>query len=204
MAKFANASPLGLMAFAVTTFVNSLHNAGIGLPHGSPKAAVTGLALFYGGFAQILAGMWDFANGNTLGATAFTSFGAFWMSHAAMEIPAFGIIDSFASNDNQTKNVSMGIYMLSWTILAFILLVASLRTSLVMAVVFTVLEVTLIFLTIGEWTGSKACITTGGVLGLILSLLAFYLAATHLINKKSGFVDLYDRSLMKETEEDKE
>ncbi|OMJ19362.1 Ammonia transport outward protein 2 [Smittium culicis] len=201
MAKFANASPLGLTAFAVTTFVNSMHNAGIGLPYGSPKAVLTGLAFFYGGFAQILAGMWDFANGNTLGATAFTSFGAFWMAHAAMDIPAFGVTDGFAKNNNLTKNQSMGIYNLSWTILTFILLIASLRTSLVMAVIFTVLEVTLIFLTIGEWTGSKACITTGGVLGIILSLLAFYLAATHLINKKTGFIDLYDRNLMKETED---
>src|ERR671919_85928 len=79
----ANPGPLGLAAFALTTFVLSMFNAGLVSSGGEP--IVFGLALAYGGLAQLLAGMWEFRTGNTFGATAFTSFGAFWLSFWAFE-----------------------------------------------------------------------------------------------------------------------
>src|SRR5919199_5489727 len=78
MPVIANPAPLGLAGFALTTFVLSLFNAGVLDEAGEP--VVLGLALAYGGGAQLLAGMWEFRTGNTFGATAFTSYGAFWLS----------------------------------------------------------------------------------------------------------------------------
>src|SRR5208283_3283707 len=83
----ANPAPLGLCGFAMTTFVLSAANAHLY----SGETVVLGLAFFYGGLAQLLAGMWEFKTGNTFGATAFTSYGAFWISLAAISIPWFNI-----------------------------------------------------------------------------------------------------------------
>src|SRR5438477_10072751 len=74
----ADPGPLGLAGFAGTTFFLSVVNTNMLGP--SVQSVVLGLALFYGGLAQLLAGMWEFVKGNTFGAVAFTSFGAFWMS----------------------------------------------------------------------------------------------------------------------------
>src|SRR5690349_6044975 len=81
--KIADPGPLGLAAFALTTFVLSMYNAGIMDAKGEP--IVFGLAFAYGGLAQLLAGMWEFRTGNTFGAVAFTSYGAFWISFWAFE-----------------------------------------------------------------------------------------------------------------------
>src|SRR5881409_91652 len=78
----ADPGPLGLATFALTTFVLSMFNAGLVGKGGEP--VVLGLALAYGGLAQLLAGMWEFRTGNTFGATAFTSYGAFWLSFWAL------------------------------------------------------------------------------------------------------------------------
>ncbi|MCO5561976.1 hypothetical protein L7F22_015602 [Adiantum nelumboides] len=94
----ANPGPLGLGAFALTTFVLSCYDARIfGVSTTDPVNVITGLALFYGGLAQILAGMWEFAVGNTFGATAFTSYGAFWLSFATFLIPSFGVGTAYAA-----------------------------------------------------------------------------------------------------------
>src|SRR4051812_49511812 len=77
-------APLGLAAFALTTFVLSMFNSGLVSEKGVP--VVLGLALAYGGLAQLLAGMWEFRTGNTFGAVAFTSYGAFWLSFWAFEV----------------------------------------------------------------------------------------------------------------------
>ena len=86
----ANPAPLGLCGFALTTFVLSSINAGW-FPAGA-TTIIIGLALFYGGLAQLLAGMWEFKAGNTFGATAFTSYGAFWLSLGVVFVPGSGIL----------------------------------------------------------------------------------------------------------------
>ncbi|HET9981876.1 MAG TPA: acetate uptake transporter, partial [Ktedonobacterales bacterium] len=89
-ALLADPAPLGLMGFGLTTFVLSLVNAGVLKGAGDIKVVI-GLAVFYGGLAQLLAGMWEFRNGNTFGAAAFSSYGAFWLSFVALLIPGFGV-----------------------------------------------------------------------------------------------------------------
>src|SRR6266700_3305903 len=119
----ANPAPLGLCGFALTTFVLSSINAGWFPDKGTN--IVVGLALFYGGLAQLLAGMCEFKTGNTLGATAFTSYGAFWLSFAAIFIPGTGILAALTQSG--TLHSALGIYLLAWGIFTFLLCLVSLR-----------------------------------------------------------------------------
>src|SRR3954465_10186534 len=117
----ADPAPLGLAAFAMTTFVLSFFNAGIVNATGEP--VVLGLALAYGGAAQVLAGMWEFRNNNTFGATAFTSYGAFWIS--------FFILEQFEGSKIPAANLgaAVGLYLIAWGIFTTYMWVASFRVS---------------------------------------------------------------------------
>src|SRR6266516_2475627 len=114
-AAVANPAPLGLSAFALTTFVLSSANASLF----TGDKIVIGLALFYGGIAQLLAGMWEFRTGNTFGATAFSSFGAFWLA-----------VGYSLQNNLIPNNTAFGYFLLGWTIFTAWMFLASLRTNL--------------------------------------------------------------------------
>ncbi|GME80302.1 unnamed protein product [Ambrosiozyma monospora] len=115
--KFANPAPLGLSAFALTTFCLSLINAGaMGV---SNHNVVLGLAMFYGGLIQLLAGMWEMSVENTFGALALSSYGGFWMSFGAISIPWFNIAASY--EDPVELENALGFYLLGWTIFTFLL-----------------------------------------------------------------------------------
>src|SRR5450432_1312436 len=128
--KIADPGPLGLAAFALTTVVLSMFNAHLVRASGEP--IVFGLALFYGGIAQVLAGMWEFRTGNTFGAVAFTSFGAFWLS--------FWALVTFHAADVTSHAVSL--FLWGWAIFTIYMCVAALRTSAAVLVVFVLLSVT--------------------------------------------------------------
>jgi uncharacterized protein len=176
-AGFADPGPLGLAAFAATTFFLSTVNAGL-LPK-SVEAGVFGLAFFYGGIAQLLAGMWEFVKGNTFGALAFTSYGAFWLS--------FWYLVSHLSSDlgkasAADVNKAVGTYLLVWTIFTAYMLIASMRTSGVLMAVFLVLTLTFLFLCIGAYSASTGMTRVGGWLGLITSLVAWYASFAGVFN----------------------
>jgi succinate-acetate transporter protein len=163
----ADPGPLGLAAFALTTFVLSCFNSGIVDRKG--EAAVLGLALAYGGVAQLLAGMWEFRSGNTFGALAFTSFGAFWIS--------FWWLISFGG---AVTHGGVATFLLGWTIFTAYMTVAATRTSGAVLAVFVALTLTFLFLFLGEAT-AKASATGldgltkfGGWLGLLTAVLAWY------------------------------
>src|SRR4051794_25218152 len=122
----ADPGPLGLAAFALTTFVLSMVNAD--LVGSKSEPIVFGLALAYGGLAQLLAGMWEFRAGNTFGATAFTSYGAFWLSFwAYVQFFASGVAEKDAGH-------AVGLYLIAWGIFTAYMFVASLRTTVAVAV----------------------------------------------------------------------
>jgi succinate-acetate transporter protein len=162
----ADPGPLGLAGFAMTTFVLSVFNAGI-LSH-ALEASVLPLALFYGGGAQFVAGMWEFRKGNTFGALAFSSFGAFWLSfwyyvsHVAATLPA------------ADAHKATGLFLLSWAIFTAYMTIASLRTSGAVAAVFIPLTLTFVFLAIGAFGNASGMTKVGGYLGLLTALLAWY------------------------------
>jgi succinate-acetate transporter protein len=169
-----NPAPLGLSAFALTTFVLSAANAQLF----TGAEIVIGLALFYGGLAQLLAGMWEFRSGNTFGATAFTSYGAFWLAVAAM------LQLKIIPNDT-----AFGFFFLGWTIFTAMLFVATLKSNLALMGVFFFLFLTFLALTIGTLGGVAAFIVIGGWLGIITALVAWYTALAGLLTTvKTSFL----------------
>src|SRR6266487_578247 len=156
-ASIADPAPLGLAGFALTTFVLSMFNAGLVSKAGEP--VVLGLALAYGGGAQLLAGMWEFRKGNTFGATAFSSYGAFWISYWAY-------VTFFAKDVPAAQAGSAaGLFLIAWGIFTTYMWLASLRTTAAVSLVFLLLAVTFIVLGIGEAGGNISVVKLGGWLG---------------------------------------
>jgi succinate-acetate transporter protein len=176
----ADPGPLGLAAFALTTFVLSMFNAGLVSDKGEP--IVFGLALAYGGIAQVLAGMWEFRTGNTFGAVAFCSFGAFWLSFWAFE--------QFYASDVPAADVghAVGLYLIAWGIFTAYMFIASLRTTAAIALVFILLAVTFFLLGIGEAGGSTGLVKVGGWLGLATAAAAWYASFAAVTNSTFGRV----------------
>jgi succinate-acetate transporter protein len=178
----ADPGPLGLGAFALTTFVLSMFNAGLVGKGGEP--VVLGLAFAYGGLAQVLAGMWEFRTGNTFGAVAFTSFGAFWLSF-------FVYVEFLASKvPAADAGHAVGLYLIGWGVFTTYMLVASLRTTGAIALVFLLLAATFIVLGIGNSGGNANLVKAGGWLGLATAVAAWYASFAGVTNATFGRVVL--------------
>jgi succinate-acetate transporter protein len=178
----ADPGPLGLAAFALTTFVLSMINSGLVSDTAVP--VVFGLALAYGGVAQLLAGMWEFRKGNTFGATAFSSFGAFWISYWALV--TFFLKDIPASE----AGAAVGLYLIAWGIFTAYMFIASLRTTAAIAVVFILLAVTFFLLGFGEANGTANVVKLGGWVGLATAIAAWYASFAGVTNSTFGKVVL--------------
>ncbi len=175
----ADPAPLGLAGFAATTFALSVFNARI-INNAALEAVVLPLALFYGGLAQLLAGMWEFRKGNTFGALAFTSFGAFWLSFATyVKFVAPGL-------PKGTSHEATGLFLLIWAIFTSYMLIASLRTNGAVAAVFLALTVTFILLTIGALGQHDSFTKAGGWAGLVTAVLAWYASFAGVTNATWG------------------
>ncbi|HLI61714.1 MAG TPA: acetate uptake transporter [Solirubrobacteraceae bacterium] len=175
----ADPAPLGLAGFALTTFVLSMMNANlVNFSKGLP--VVLGLTLAYGGIAQLLAGMWEFRNGNTFGAVAFSSYGAFWIS--------FFFLVSFdlAKIAPSEVNSALGLYLWSWAIFTAYMTIASLRTTAAVALVFVLLTITYILLGIGNSGGSASTIHLGGYVGIATAAAAWYASMAAVVNSTWG------------------
>jgi uncharacterized protein len=167
--KTANPGPLGLSGFALTTFILSLFNAGI--LSGSHVGIVIGLAVAYGGIAQFSAGMWEFRAGNTFGATAFTSYGAFWLSFAVL------LIGTGLTDKNAPDNIAVGWYLIGWGIFTALMTLGSLRTNVATAAVFVLLTITFIVLGVGKLQSDvNSTVNLGGYFGLATAVAAWYTA----------------------------
>lgn len=171
----ANPAPLGLSAFALTTFVLSSSNAGFILPQGTGVSMVVGLAIFYGGMVQILAGLQEFKASNTFGATAFCSYGGFWLALGLVLLPPTGLAAALVKEGSLAT--ALGVFLLGWTIFTVLMFIGTLRSNLALMGVFFFLSLTFLALTIGWLAGpSTAWIQIGGWLGIITALLAWYTA----------------------------
>ena len=146
-AHIADPGPLGLAAFALTTFLLSFVNAGL-LP-ASVEPVVFGLALAYGGGAQLLAGMWEFTKGNTFGATAFSSYGAFWLSFWWLTAH----LDSYKIPAGDVGK-GLGLYLLAWGIFTAYMTVGATRVNAAVLAVFVLLTITFFLLGIGDFSGT--------------------------------------------------
>jgi len=177
--SIADPGPLGLAGFAMTTFVLSVFNTN--MIDGSLGTSVLALALFYGGIAQLLAGMWEFRKGNTFGALAFTSYGAFWLSYYWL---VHDIAAGLQPADQAYKAV--GLYLLAWTIFTAYMTIAALRTNGAVLAVFVALTLTFLFLTIGDFAKSTGIDKVGGWLGIVTALLAWYASFAGVTNSTWG------------------
>ncbi|MDX6375533.1 MAG: uncharacterized protein QOD98_4521 [Nocardioidaceae bacterium] len=164
-ASIADPAPLGLAAFALTTFILSMTNTG--LFHVEP--VVFGLAFAYGGIAQFAAGMWEFAKGNTFGATAFASYGAFWVSFWWLT----GHTDLSEATGDQAAH-EIGLYLLAWGIFTAYMSVAATRVSGAVLAVFVLLTLTFVVLAIANFAVSDGIVKVGGWLGVATALAAWY------------------------------
>jgi uncharacterized protein len=167
----SNPAPLGLCGFGITTLVLSVMNANI-VSFDKNLPVVLGLAIAYGGGAQLLAGMWEFRTGNTFGAVAFTSFGAFWISYyflVQVQLPAI-----VKGGD---PGHAIGLYLWAWAIFTGMMFLCSFAGTRAVQFVFLALTVTFVLLAIGNSGGHESIIHAGGYAGIVTAAAALYTAA---------------------------
>jgi len=172
----ADPAPLGLAAFALTTFLLSAKNAG--LTHGTD--AWLGYALAYGGLGQLLAGMWEFRNRNVFGATAFSTYGGFWIG-----LGLYALLVGAKATPAQEAN-DLGWILLAFAIFNLYMLVASTRVNGAVFAVFLTLQVTEVVLFVGEFAGSEAIGKIGGYIGILTALVAWYASFAGVLNGVTG------------------
>lgn len=176
----ANPAPLGLMGFGLTTFLLNIHNAG----YIEVSSMILAMGIFYGGLAQVIAGLIDFRKGNEFGATAFTSYGLFWLSLVALIVfPDWGMGDEPSSR-------AMGWYLFSWGVFTAIMFVGSLRTTRALQLVFATLAALFFLLAAADWTGSETIREIAGWEGIVTALIAIYTASAQIWNDVYGRVVL--------------
>jgi uncharacterized protein len=170
----ADPAPLGLAAFAMTTFALSVGNAKI---WGPGADAALALALVYGGAVQLFAGMWEFVRKNTFGALAFSSYGAFWI--------AYYVFGKFVAGGIPAADVpqAVGVFLLGWTIFTFYMIVPSLRVSAAVAAVFILLTITFVLLTIGAFRSNLTVTQWGGYFGIATAAVAWYASFAGVVNE---------------------
>jgi succinate-acetate transporter protein len=176
----ANPAPLGLMGFGLTTLLLNIHNAG----YIELSSMILAMGIFYGGLAQVIAGLIDFRKGNEFGATAFTSYGLFWLSLVALVIfPDHGL-------GAEPSSRAMGWYLFSWGVFTAIMFVGSLRTTRALQLVFLSLASLFFLLAIADWTGNDTILKIAGWEGIFTALVAVYTATGQIWN------DVYGRKVL--------
>src|SRR5437764_3581230 len=179
----ADPAPLGLAAFALTTFILSGHNATF-----IPDLIWVGAALFYGGLVQLLAGMWEFRNRNVFGSTAFSTYGGFWLALGTF-VTLFVVSKSFnaaiLTNKADLPN-ALAWFLLAFAIFNFYMLLWSSRVNMAVFGVLLTLQITEVLLVIGffnEAHGGSPWIThAGGWAGIVTAAVAWYTSAAGVVN----------------------
>ena len=185
----ANPAPLGLAGFGITTLVLSMINAHLVSSPAAATGVVLGLAIAYGGLAQLLAGMWEFRTGNTFGAVAFTSYGAFWISfYFLVQQDLVPLVKGGAAP------AAVGLYLWAWAIFTGYMFLCSFASARAVSVVFLLLTLTFVFLGIG-WSGSNivtilaghsSAVKIGGWLGLATAAAALYTSCAEVMFAQYG------------------
>jgi uncharacterized protein len=176
MDSTANPAPLGLMGFGMTTVLLNIHNAGF-FPI---SAMILAMGIFYGGLAQIIAGIFEFKKGNTFAVTAFISYGLFWLSLVALILaPKLGWAD-------KTPEAYMGWYLFMWGVFTLFMFFGTLKANFTTKFVFASLTVLFFLLAARDWTGSAAIGTLAGWEGIVCGSSAIYLAMAEVLNERLG------------------
>lgn len=181
--KFGNPAPLGLSAFAFCTFVASLVDCKArGISNGQVN---TGTAMFYGGFIQFIAGLWEISLENAFGGLAFCSFGGQWMSVASMSIPWFNSTASYATESEW--NNALGIWYLGWVLVTVLLLSCTVKSTFLFFFLFVLVFLRLLLLTIFKLYDNEHREFAAGVIGVLAAVLAWYHAYAGLATKQNSY-----------------
>lgn len=172
----SNPAPLGLLGFGMTTVLLNIHNAGF-YPL---DVMIIAMGVFYGGAAQLVAGIQESKKGNTFGAVAFTSYGFFWLSLVGIWVfPKLNLMQA-------PEPVAMGMYLLMWGILTFGLFIGTLNGKTIGKLVFGSLIVLFVLLALANFTGSHLIHTIAGYEGILCGSFAIYEAFGLILNEKLG------------------
>jgi succinate-acetate transporter protein len=169
----ANPAPLGLLGFGLTTVLLNFHNAGFY----ELNTMILAMGIFYGGIAQILAGMMEWKKNNTFGTTAFTSYGLFWLSLVGLILlPSLGL-------GTAASKPAMAAYFFMWGLFTFVMFLATLRLNRALQFVFLSLTILFLLLTARDFLGSQAIGTLAGYEGIICGLSAVYTGLAQVLNE---------------------
>lgn len=172
----ANPAPLGLLGFGTTTILLNIHNAGF-FPINS---VIISMGIFYGGLAQLIAGLIEYKKGNTFGATAFTSYGAFWFSLVGvLLLPKMNLAEA-------TSPKVLGIYLGIWGIYTLCMFIGTLKSNTMLKIIFSSLTALFFLLAIGNFSGNQGILVFSGYLGIFCGSCAFYLAIAEILNEQFG------------------
>jgi succinate-acetate transporter protein len=176
----ANPAPLGLLGFGLTTVLLNFHNAGFY----ALDSMLLAMGIFYGGIAQIIAGVMEWKKNNTFGTTAFTSYGLFWLTFACLLIlPKVGLATA-------PNAIALGYYLFLWGLFTAIMFIATLKLNGALQFVFASLTILFFLLAIGDWTGNALIKTIAGYEGIICGASAIYTGLAQVLN------EVYDRVVL--------
>lgn len=169
----ANPAPLGLLGFGMTTVLLNLHNAGF-FALGS---MILAMGIFYGGLAQIIAGIEEWKKNNTFGATAFTSYGFFWLTLVGLLIlPKLGLADA-------SDKTAMGAYLFMWGLFTAVMFIGTLKANRALQFVFGSLAILFFLLALGDFTGNGTITVIAGYEGIICGFSAIYAGLAQVLNE---------------------
>jgi uncharacterized protein len=176
----ANPAPLGLMGFGMTTVLLNLHNAGFFVL----GSMILAMGIFYGGLAQIIAGIQEWKKNNTFGATAFTSYGMFWLTLVALLIlPKLGLAEA-------SSKEAMAAYLFMWGLFTAVMFIGTLRATRALQFVFGSLAILFFLLALGDATGNQTITMIAGYEGILCGLSAIYAALAQVLN------EMYKRTVL--------
>jgi succinate-acetate transporter protein len=175
--QLANPAPLGLMGFGMTTVLLNLHNAGLY----TLGSMILSMGIFYGGLAQVIAGIMEYKKGNSFGTTAFTSYGLFWLS-----LVFINILPNTSFWSEASGPLAIGSYLVMWGIFTLFMFFGTLKINRALQVVFLTLTILFFLLAIGDFTGITIVTIIAGYEGIFCGLSAIYLAMAEIINEVYG------------------
>jgi succinate-acetate transporter protein len=169
----ANPAPLGLLGFGMTTVLLNIHNAG----YYELNTMILSMGIFYGGIAQIIAGLMEWKKNNTFGTTAFTSYGLFWLTLVGLILlPELGLGEAASKS-------AMAAYLAMWGLFTLIMFMGTLRLNRALQFVFLSLAVLFFLLALGDFTGNPSITSLAGYEGIICGFSAIYTGLAQVINE---------------------
>jgi len=172
----ANPAPLGLLGFGMTTVLLNLHNAGF-FKLGS---MILAMGIFYGGIAQIIAGIMEWKKGHTFGTTPFTSYGLFWLSLVWL------VISPKVNLGEATELSAMAAYLFLWGLFTAVMFLGTLKLNRALQVVFAPLAILFFLLALGDYTGNASITRLAGYEGIVCGFSAIYTGLAQVLNEVYG------------------